>query len=284
MYDFLDKIGLKAVLEAIKGKMPTSLPANGGNADTVGGLAVNEIAINPNILVNPDFKINQKGQSSYYGAIYGVDRWTGIYGGETVEITDYGISATFSNNQGIRQFIENSDQYKGKHMTISACYNLKKGSYGDRSYCGFTLDDGNLNIMTTGSNETHDEFVVKSVTGVVPSDASNLLFDITGNGVIGVKWVKLEIGRIVTPFVAPVPAIERLKIQAMDGKINPYVTGEATVEANSNVCVSNHGFTPCAVVWWDGNSSGVAVSFSDTQFVMDKTGSVDRGVNYLIFK
>ena len=38
MFDFLDKIGLKAVLEAIKGKMPTSLPANGGNADTVDGL------------------------------------------------------------------------------------------------------------------------------------------------------------------------------------------------------------------------------------------------------
>lgn len=38
MYDFLDKIGLKAVLEAVKGKMPSSLPANGGNADTVDGL------------------------------------------------------------------------------------------------------------------------------------------------------------------------------------------------------------------------------------------------------
>lgn len=38
MYDSLDKIGLKAVLEAIKGKMPTSLPANGGNADTVDGM------------------------------------------------------------------------------------------------------------------------------------------------------------------------------------------------------------------------------------------------------
>ena len=37
MYDFLDKIGLKSVLEAIKGKIPTSLPANGGNADTVDG-------------------------------------------------------------------------------------------------------------------------------------------------------------------------------------------------------------------------------------------------------
>ena len=43
MYDFLDKIGLKAVLEAIKGKMPTSLPANGGNADTVGGIQISDI-------------------------------------------------------------------------------------------------------------------------------------------------------------------------------------------------------------------------------------------------
>ena len=42
MYDFLDKIGLKAVLEAIKGKMPASLPANGGNADTVDGMHAND--------------------------------------------------------------------------------------------------------------------------------------------------------------------------------------------------------------------------------------------------
>lgn len=33
MFDFLDKIGLKAVLEQIKAKFPSSLPANGGNAD-----------------------------------------------------------------------------------------------------------------------------------------------------------------------------------------------------------------------------------------------------------
>ena len=37
MHDSSDKIGLKAVLEAVKGKIPTSLPANGGNADTVDG-------------------------------------------------------------------------------------------------------------------------------------------------------------------------------------------------------------------------------------------------------
>ena len=35
MYDFLTKNGLKAVLNAVKGKIPTSLPANGGDADKI---------------------------------------------------------------------------------------------------------------------------------------------------------------------------------------------------------------------------------------------------------
>ena len=46
------------------------------NADTVDGLHANEIASNPNLLINPDFKINQRGQTEYIGAgIYCVDRW-----------------------------------------------------------------------------------------------------------------------------------------------------------------------------------------------------------------
>ena len=67
-------------------------------------------------------------------------------------------------------------------------------------------------------------------------------------------------------------------------KTKPYISGSATVAANNTTCVSNHGFTPSAVIWWDGSLSGVAVSFSDTQFTFDKTSSVDRTVNYLIFK
>ena len=42
MYDFLDKIGLKTALEQIKVKFPSSLPANGGNADTVGGKSADD--------------------------------------------------------------------------------------------------------------------------------------------------------------------------------------------------------------------------------------------------
>ena len=41
MFDFLDKTGLKTALEQIKAKFPSSLPADGGNADTVNNHTVN---------------------------------------------------------------------------------------------------------------------------------------------------------------------------------------------------------------------------------------------------
>ena len=48
---------------ATKEDIPTTLPANGGNADTLDGKHANEIANNPNMLINPDFRVNQRGQN-----------------------------------------------------------------------------------------------------------------------------------------------------------------------------------------------------------------------------
>ena len=47
---------------------------DGGNADTLDGLHANEIASNPNLLLNPDFRVNQRGQAEYTSG-YTVDRW-----------------------------------------------------------------------------------------------------------------------------------------------------------------------------------------------------------------
>lgn len=47
---------------------------DGGNADTLDGLHANEIASNPNLLLNPDFRVNQRGQAEYSSG-YTVDRW-----------------------------------------------------------------------------------------------------------------------------------------------------------------------------------------------------------------
>ena len=84
MYDFLDKIGLKSVMEAIKGKIPT--------------------VSNPNLLINPNFKINQRGNVLYDTAgEYSVDRWKLVSGSVTVN-----ADGTITLNGTISQTLENA--------------------------------------------------------------------------------------------------------------------------------------------------------------------------------
>lgn len=76
MYDFLDKIGLKTVLEQIKAKFPSSLPANGGNANTVGGKSADDFAQIIDFGVNQtDTKaaVGQSGKTTIYRCIYWTD-------------------------------------------------------------------------------------------------------------------------------------------------------------------------------------------------------------------
>lgn len=84
MFDFLDKTGLKTVLEQIKAKFPSSLPADGGNADyaanagnagTVGGKSADDFA---QII---DFGFNQTDTKIAIGksgktTIYRCTNWT----------------------------------------------------------------------------------------------------------------------------------------------------------------------------------------------------------------
>lgn len=164
--------------------IPTELPANGGNADTLGGYSEDYFAKSDNPSIEGNINLLRSGNATTAGSIFA---WE-----ETVRIRN---------------------------------------------------EDPNA------ENTTYTDLIVTP---------DGIYTESTTNGVIKGR-TKIESGK-------------------------PYITGSATVAANSSVCVSNHGFTPCAVVWWDGSLSGVAVSFSDTQFVMDKTSSVDRMVNYLIFK
>ena len=90
---------------------------------------------NPNLIINPDFKINQRGQSSYTGAVYGVDRWKGIYGAEIVTVVDDGIELNVGNNQQIVQYIEISIP-AGTMLTYSS-YSEYVGTVSDDSYRTF---------------------------------------------------------------------------------------------------------------------------------------------------
>ena len=64
----------------------------------------------------------------------------------------------------------------------------------------------------------------------------------------------------------------------------PYVTGTATVEANTMACVTNHGFMPSAAIWWNQSKFGMAISVSTTDIVTGWVVSDKTVLNYMIFK
>ena len=114
--------GLHADSFALKTDIPTSLPANGGNADTVDGLHADSFALktdlpatvsNPNLLTNPDFKVNQRGVSGTFSDIrkYFVDRWRLVSGNVTVN-----SDGTLTLNGSICQPLENA---VGANVTAS---------------------------------------------------------------------------------------------------------------------------------------------------------------------
>ena len=64
----------------------------------------------------------------------------------------------------------------------------------------------------------------------------------------------------------------------------PYVTGTATVEANTMVCITNHGFMPSAAIWWNLSKSGIAISFNTISITTGWVTSNKTTLNYIIFK
>ena len=175
--------------------IPTSLPANGGNADTVGGLHANEIASNPNLLTNPDFKINQRGVTGTFSEVgkYFVDRWKLTAGTVTVN-SDGSITL----NGRISQTFENPIDAD----TIS-CSN-------DNIIVGVKVTQkGTTEISISASGET-------------------------------ISWVKMEYGKIETPFVPPDPATELVKCQRYFQVVN---LGQPVFAMGNGASTIRFGFT-----------------------------------------
>ena len=153
---------------------PESLPANGGNADTVDGLHANEIASNPNLLINPDFKINQRGNTAFtvsyhtgspipQSQLYTVDRWRLMEGKADI------LEGKFVLNGTIIQVLENGI---GENFTASVS--------------------------------------VESGAATASYDDSTKTFTIVGDVAV-LNWAKLEYGDTATPFIPPDPTMELLK-------------------------------------------------------------------------
>lgn len=174
---------------------------------------------NPNLLVNPDFSVNQRAGTSYSTGGYTVDCWklfstvSGSLG--SVTVSDDGVTLTGGDNAMdayLCQFLEDSygNKFAGKTVTVSFEVENVTGlgicvaQYG-RS------ESSNLFARVT-SDGTY------TVTGVwEPLSITNrhalMFYNRGASSSAKIKWIKLELGEVSTPFCPPDPATELVKCQ-----------------------------------------------------------------------
>lgn len=145
---------------------------------------------NPNLLINPDFKINQRGATSYEQQGYSVDRWK-----------IWNVTVTPSTSGGIT--VKN-DKYTDTGTFIQI---LENATEGDSTLsCYVTSVTGTVTMFA----DDNTQVVLKQGLNVVHTSNSTKNFSIFLNmgTSITLKWVKLEQGKVATSFIAPNPAEE----------------------------------------------------------------------------
>lgn len=158
---------------------------------------------NPNLLINPDFRINQRGQSAYTVGDYTVDRWKLLNANGTLTITDSGVIA--SKNTGATgsaafyQKLEIDDSF-GDVLSLSVCIDGQ-------------IYSGQLDVPASGNSVAS----LSTPCGVWnlyrPSNSIIQLVCVLNENTAVINRAKLEKGSVSTPYVVPAPGAELAECQ-----------------------------------------------------------------------
>ena len=231
---------------------------------------------NPNLLINPDFKINQRGATNYEQQGYSVDRWKiwnvtvtpSANGGITVKSDKYTDTGTFL------QYLENATE---GDSTLSCYVTSVSGTVT------MVADDNSQVILKQGLNVVHTSKSTKTFTIFLNRGTS-----------VTLKWVKLEQGKVATEFIAPNYAEEILKCQrfyvvlesslagygANNAIYIPFARGVYMRSSRNVIFKGNNKQTFLRV-----NGTGKQISFNTTngyannQYVRVYTNPVDTSLN-----
>ena len=231
---------------------------------------------NPNLLINPDFKINQRGATNYEQQGYSVDRWK-IWNVTVTPSANGGItvkSDKYSDTGNILQYLENATE---GDSTLSCYVTSVSGTVT------MVADDDSQAILKQGLNVLHISRSTKSFKIFLNRGTS-----------ITLKWVKLEQGKVATEFIAPNYAEEILKCQrfyvvlesslagygANNAIYIPFARGVYMRNSRNVIFKGNNKQTFLRV-----NGTGKQISFSTTngyannQYVRVYTNPVDTSLN-----
>lgn len=173
---------------------------------------------NPNLLINPDFKINQRGETSYTSEVahtiknvYSVDRWY-LYGHSLTVNSDKSVTitpTTYSNGALIQQLetpVEGNITVQVYVVGVSGTATVSVGPSDSSSTTEIgTLKNG-LNTFTFSRG-------IKRLVIRVNS------------GTLTLKYAKVEQGTVATSFIAPNMAEELTKCYRFYQRMKPHYSG-----------------------------------------------------------
>lgn len=163
---------------------------------------------NPNILDNPDYRINQRGQSEYTAAGYTVDRWTANTGSVTVNANGIVLTNNSSTAMRFRQYLEiDFSRIAGKNLTLSVC--IDGTIYTGSGIVPYEKPAGITQIIQIAISDN----IAANLTFSPSKDAFDLYLYVGIGASSAISWVKLELGGTATPFVPPDTALELTKCQ-----------------------------------------------------------------------
>ena len=180
---------------------------------------------NPNLLINPDWRVNTSGETEYHGTTAIMDCW-GTATENTVKYLDGGArvidDGTASWNYLLSQSVKDFAPLRGRTVTFSVKI---------REITGRALLQ-----MCDGVNRLSSEVFTAPgtyhVTAAISADATQLecilvhglneAVDVTAD------WMKLELGTCATSFKAPVYSDEVLRIKAQNGDIGNATSVDST--------------------------------------------------------
>lgn len=175
-----------------------------------------ESYIGTNLLINPDFAVNQRGMANYSSA-YTVDRWK--TGGAKITVNDGFVTlenTTEKASATLYQVVEKPAALSGKTVTLSFDYDLKtEGAWISVQ----AVTNGSWN-PSAPVKLTDTRRNVKSTVITLPENLTDLRLalvihstDSAPFAIVDIYGAKLELGKIATPIIPADPATELAKCQ-----------------------------------------------------------------------
>ena len=163
---------------------------------------------NPALNINPDFRVNQRGQSSYSGVGYTVDMWTFTSEHGTLLVNDNYVTISSSNTDNwLCSCIEDGNKYLGETLTLSV--KLKDGKV-------YSSTGTVPNSLPSNPNKTEILRIVVDSGLVIYAylrfdNLIQIVMTVYSGYSYDVKYVKLELGNVATPL-SPRPYGEELAL------------------------------------------------------------------------